>query len=218
MGEPQRPAWNWWYPVDKELATEWRTTPCVIDLNEDGLNDLVMLDFEGYLSFFERTKRDNDLLLLPGKRIFQINENSCVTDHTGRPVFVDIDKDEKNDLLLTAEDGFSFYYYKVPGQSEYILRSRDGVFTKKEEMKNSILQEENLNLLRLNAAWAGGSGRRKFCFGDWDRDGKIDLLVNSLNVNFLRNVADEKNNWIFSDEGPVAEFRACRAHKQPHSG
>jgi hypothetical protein len=70
-GKTPKPAWTWWEPKDKQLATQWRTTPVVIDLNKDNLNDLVMLDHEGYLAFFERTKKDGDLKLLPPKRIFK---------------------------------------------------------------------------------------------------------------------------------------------------
>ena len=36
----------------------------------DGLTDLVMLDHEGYLALFERTRSGGELALLPGKRIF----------------------------------------------------------------------------------------------------------------------------------------------------
>ena len=53
QGNPPKPAWNWWTPQAHELATQWRTTPCVVDWNQDGLNDLVMLDHEGYLAFFD---------------------------------------------------------------------------------------------------------------------------------------------------------------------
>jgi len=33
----------------KELLAPWRTSPFIMDVNQDGLNDLVMLDYEGYL-------------------------------------------------------------------------------------------------------------------------------------------------------------------------
>ncbi|MCK4676896.1 MAG: VCBS repeat-containing protein [Bacteroidales bacterium] len=130
--ENPKPPWIWWDPEEKELVTQWRTTPYVIDWNKDGLNDLVMLDHEGYLAFFERF-RDGDILkLAPGDRIF------------------------------TGSD-----------------RDRDG---------NPIVDESGL--LRLNKDLAGKSGRRKFCFADWDADEQPDLLVNSMNVNFLRNKGD----------------------------
>jgi hypothetical protein len=64
-------AWGWLRPEGKALLTQWRTTPVAVDWNHDGLIDLVMLDQEGYLAFFERAKRDGKLVLLPPKRIFR---------------------------------------------------------------------------------------------------------------------------------------------------
>ncbi|MBM4088838.1 MAG: VCBS repeat-containing protein [Planctomycetes bacterium] len=135
---PPRPAWNWWEPKGNELCTQWRTTPVVIDLDADGLNDLVMLDHEGYLTWFRRQRRGDQLLLLPGQRIFH--------DSHGQP-------------------------------------------------------------LRLNAGVAGRSGRRKLCFADWDGDGKLDLLVNGVNVDFFRNVSTTDRPWVFENEGPVDPTR-----------
>lgn len=145
-----KPEWTWWDPKPGELVTQWRTTPCVIDWNEDGLNDLVMLDHEGYLAFYERTRQGDELALLPPKRIF-----------------------------------------KIAGPCEF-----DG--------KHNPMGDKTDGLLRLNAKRAGGSGRRKMCFGDWDGDGRVDLLVNSVNVNWLRNVRtdDEGFTW-FEDKGTL---------------
>ncbi len=140
-GKPPKPAWNWWQPEGNQLATQWRTSPVAIDWNRDGLGDLVMLDREGYLAFFERAKRDGKLALLPPRRIFLA---------AGTP--------------------------PAP--------------------------------LRLNARSAGRSGRRKLCFADWDRDGRTDLLVNSRNVAFLRNVADAPDGGcVLQSLGDVAARR-----------
>jgi hypothetical protein len=68
---PPKPEWNWWEPAGKELATQWRTTPVVVDFTRDGLNDLVMLDHEGYLALFKRTRVDGRLLLMPPERVFR---------------------------------------------------------------------------------------------------------------------------------------------------
>jgi len=54
----------------KQLVTQWRTTPKVIDWDGDGLPDLVMLDARGYLSLFRRARHEGKLLLLPPERIF----------------------------------------------------------------------------------------------------------------------------------------------------
>jgi len=155
-GTPPKPAWNWWNPTEHELAPQWRTTPFVYDLNGDGLNDLAMLDHEGYLSFFERTRRNGMLQLLPGKHIFS-GENGSVYDPGHK--------------LLN----------KAPG------------------------------LLQLNGKTAGLSGRRKICLVDWDGDGKPDLLVNSRNVNFLRNVAAHPGEFLFRDMGAL-DSRALAGH------
>jgi hypothetical protein len=146
-GEPAKPAWNWWQPEGNNLAAQWRTTPVVIDYDKDGLNDLIMLDHQGYLALFQRAEKDGKLILLPGKRIFYCEDVS--------------------------------------------------VFDSKHRPKN-----KTSGLLRLNNGVAGGSGRRKFCFADWSLDGRLDILVNSTNVNFLENVSTG-NRRLFKDRGMV---------------
>ncbi len=112
----------------------------MVDWNDDGLNDLVMLDHEGHLALFRREQQGDNLILLPGERIFRTPK--------GGP-------------------------------------------------------------LQLNEKTAGGSGRRKLCVVDWDGDGDRDLLVNSTNVNLLRNVTpgDEKRFVMLADEGPLSKQR-----------
>lgn len=149
---PPKPEWNWWSPQDRELATQWRTNPYVIDWNQDELPDLIMLDSEGYLAFFERYKENNRLRLKPPVRIFTTR---------GAAVF-----DGKN-------------------------RPQEGV-------------EDDL--LQLNNRIGGGSGRRKFCFTDWDQDGLPDLLVNSVSVNFFKNLGlDEAGKVLLRDMGPLTD-------------
>ena len=135
-GEQPKLAWGWLRPQGKELLTQWRTTPFAVDWNGDGLVDLVMLDHEGYLAFFERARRDGKLVLLPPTRVFR--------DEKGQP-------------------------------------------------------------LRLNAGVAGKSGRRKLCVVDWDGDGKLDLLLNGENANFLRQVEARDGMWFFKDMGKLAK-------------
>jgi hypothetical protein len=134
QGSPPKPRWNWWNPEPGELVVQWRTRPIVIDLNKDGLNDLVVIDHEGYLSFFERKRSNGRLVLMPGERIFQ---------------------------------------------------------------------DDNGKLLRLNPKKAGSSGRRKIDMVDWDGDGDLDLLINSINTALYRNIGS-KGDFVFQNAGDLS--------------
>lgn len=118
--DPPKPAWTWWTPEPGTLATQWRTTPFVIDYNDDGLNDLVMLDHEGYLAFFERQQKDGQLTLLPGKRLFveatstgqqgestsplRLNDRSAGKSGRRKLWWVDWDQDGRRDLLTNSKN------------------------------------------------------------------------------------------------------------------
>ncbi len=141
-GKTPKPEWTWWEPTGNELVTQWRTTPVAVDFNRDGLCDLVMLDHEGFLAFFERRKQDGRVVLLPGQRKF--------VDEKGQP-------------------------------------------------------------LQLNAKRAGGSGRRKLCVVDWDGDGKLDVLLNGINANWLRQVETRDGNYVMKDMGPL-DTRKIEGH------
>lgn len=133
-GPPPTLAWGWLKPQGRELLTQWRTTPVAIDWNGDGLTDLVMLDHEGYLAFFERTRQQGQLTLTPPRR--------CLADEQGQA-------------------------------------------------------------LRLNPASAGKSGRRKLTITDWDGDGRLDILVNSENARWLKQIGEKDGVWRFRDMGNV---------------
>ncbi len=135
------PDWNWWQAKPGEFASQWRTTPAVIDWDRDGLMDLAMLDHEGFLALF---RRGSEQKLLAGQRIFQV-DGPASFDRRNQP--------------LSGGSG----------------------------------------LLRLNAERAGKSGRRKICFADWDGDGRQDLLVNSVSVDWFRNLGDNR----FAHEGAL---------------
>lgn len=135
-GRAPKPRWNWWDPVGRELVTQWRTTPCAVDWDSDGLTDLVMLDHEGELALFRRTEKNGRLSLLPGERIFV---------------------------------------------------------------------DENGNSLDLVWGPAGKSGRRKLQIVDWDGDGRLDILFNSENADFYRNLGERDGKIYLRNEGVLDE-------------
>jgi hypothetical protein len=96
--------------------------------------DIVMLDHEGQLAFFERKRQKDRLLLLPGRRIFA---------------------------------------------------------------------DENGEALELIRGPAGKSGRRKLQVVDWDGDGRLDILFNSENADFYRNLGQQDGKTLLLNTGNV---------------
>jgi len=128
QGSPPKPAWNWWDPEPSELVVQWRTRPLVLDLNEDGLNDLVVIDHEGYLSFFQRHMEKNGLILMPGKRIFyddsgkHLQLNSRKAGGSGRRKIDLVDWDGDGDLDLLANSKNVELYRNIGEQGQFIFQ------------------------------------------------------------------------------------------------
>jgi len=78
-GPQPRLAWGWRTPAGKALLTQWRTTPVAYDFTGDGLQDLAMLDHEGYLVLFERAE------VAEGRRVLRHPVRRFV-DETGAPL------------------------------------------------------------------------------------------------------------------------------------
>jgi hypothetical protein len=171
--EPPKPAWNWWSPKGKQLVTQWRTTPFMIDWNRDGLMDLVMLDHEGYLALFQRSRHGDALKLAPGRRIFRdekgtlLRLNERPAGKSGRRKFtlVDWDQDGRVDLLL---DGRNCDFYRN-------VADKDG--------ETTLQRIGPLASTRL----AGHDASPTTV--DWDKDGVRDLLIGAEDGRFyfLRN-------------------------------
>ncbi|MCA9215305.1 MAG: VCBS repeat-containing protein, partial [Planctomycetales bacterium] len=158
----EKPKWNWWNPSPGELVTQWRTTPYVVDWNEDGLNDLVMLDHEGYLALYRRFE-DNDgvLSLSTPQRIFvdesmnPLRLNDRLAGGSGRRklAVADWDGDGRKDILINSVNAD---WYRNDGE-------RDG---------KTVLQHQGAIARRELSSHTTSPA---VC--DLNRDGKPDLLL-----------------------------------------
>jgi hypothetical protein len=125
----QNLAWNWWRPKGRELVTQWRTTPQVIDWNKDGIMDLVMHDTQGYLAFYEgRHDRSGKLMVGAPQRIFY-GEGVSSYDPNGRPTNA-----ESGLLRLNSLDGgrsgrrtFCITDWDGDGQLDLLVNSNPNV-------------------------------------------------------------------------------------------
>lgn len=165
---PPKPHWNWWDPVGQEFVTQWRTTPATTDWNQDGLIDIVMIDHEGYLAFFERTKDKDGLRLRAGERIF-FNEKGedlglvwGTAGKSGRRKLevVDWDGDGRLDILF---NGINADFYRNVGE-------RNG---------NVLLK----NMGAVDSRKVSGHTSSPTVV-DWDGNGIPDLLVGAEDGRF----------------------------------
>lgn len=119
--DPPRLAWGWRRPEGAALLTQWRTTPLVHDFNGDGLADLAVLDHEGYLSYFERVRRDGSLELLPPRRWF--------LDEAGRPLRLNGNRaggSGRRKLCVTDWDGDGRFDLLVNSKNADVMRQTGG--------------------------------------------------------------------------------------------
>ena len=179
--EIPKPEWFWWTPEPNTLATQWRTTPTAIDWNKDGLMDLVMLDHEGYLSFFERYTTESGLMLKPGRRIFQSQPGSYDRKNA-------VADSSKGSLRLNdAKYGSSgrrklaFGDWDGDGDLDFVINS------------NNVTLFENMGeeAGMVNFQFKGDLSEQKLAghttsptFVNWDKSGKPDILLGAEDGHF----------------------------------
>jgi hypothetical protein len=159
-GEQPALKWGWMRPRGKALLTQWRTTPVVVDWNRDGLNDLLMLNHEGYLTLFPRSKRGGQLQLHAPQRIFETNPgyvrlNSKTAGGSGRRKLcvADWDGDGRLDVLANSPNA-ELWQNVADREGMYKLINRGTIF------KRNI-----------------SSHTTSPTVVDWNGDGVPDLLV-----------------------------------------
>jgi predicted neuraminidase len=112
--------------------------------------------------------------------------SDSLTQWRTTPYLVDFDGDDQLDLVMLDQQGY------------LTLRRRLGAAER-------IFVDESGTPLRLNRRSAGRSGRVKLSVVDWDGDGLLDVLVNSENARWLRNLGRRDGRYVLRDLGNLAE-------------
>jgi len=172
-GTPPKPAWNWWNPKGRQLVTQWRTTPVVVDFDQDGLNDLVMLDHEGYLAFFQRRRGESGLQLLPGQRVFINEDGTPLRLNAGRA-----GKSGRRKLHCTDWDG--------DGRPDFLLNGQNADLLRNVETHDNQVVLKNMGPLSQRKLAGHTSSPTTV---DWNRDGVPEVLVGAEDgrLYFMRN-------------------------------
>jgi hypothetical protein len=201
------------------------TTLSVADWNQDGLNDILVNSIWGKVIWYKNSGSSGHPLLEParpvriasGDTIFKPAWNwwdpepgQLVTQWRTTPFAVDWNSDGLTDLVMLDQEGYLCLYQRIMQDSEPVLAQGRRIFyLEKTSGYNSrhTATVEKGGFLRLNTEPYGGSGRRKICLADWDSDGDLDILVNSINVTLLENKGIKDGMVILEDRGPLSGIR-----------
>ncbi|MFN7894160.1 MAG: FG-GAP repeat domain-containing protein [Pirellula sp.] len=185
------------------------TTLCVADWDHDSLPDIVLNSILGRVVWLKNIgTRTAPKLAKPQPIDVEWNGESprlawgwerpkgkeLLTQWRTTPYVHDFNGDGLLDLSMLDSEGYLAFFERAKIGDHSIVK----------HPRRAFLDESN-RPLQLNSGAAGKSGRRKLCFVDWDRDGKLDLLLNSANADFFKQVDTMKGNWILKNAGTLAK-------------
>lgn len=203
------------------------------DWDGDGNKDIVINSIWGKIEWL-RNPGNGDLLSLEAPRPVEVawegetpkpewnwwtpEKNTLSTQWRTTPVLIDWNKDGLMDLIVFDTEGYPSYFERFKDVGGKLMlkpgkRIFHGTNCSVYDQKKGVVNPEP-GLLRLNEITAGWSGRRKYCFTDWDGDGKLDLIVDSKNATLFKNVKEENGEVWFEYKGdlndwPLAGHSTC---------
>ena len=131
-------------------------------------------------------------------------EGTLATQWRTTPVAIDWNKDGRCDLVVLDQEGYLCLYER---REDGLLEPGKRIF----ECTNGCvfrngkgMIDKNPGPLRLNSGTAGKSGRRKICFTDWDKDGNLDLIVDSKCVCWFKGASTKTGKYRLTYMGEIS--------------
>ena len=186
------------------------TVPTVADWDGDGFMDIMVNSIFGDVVWYRNPGRKGVCDLDPPRPVEVEWEGrqpalawgwrrpkgkALLTQWRTTPLMIDWNHDGLMDLVMLDHEGFLAFFGR--------FRAADGML--RLAAPRRIFADESGAPLRLNRLRAGSSGRRKFCLCDWDGDGRLDLIVNSLNADLLRNLGEQDGVTRFAKPVPLGK-------------
>ncbi|QDU08437.1 FG-GAP repeat domain-containing protein [Gimesia aquarii] len=184
------------------------TTQTVADWNQDGLPDLLVNSIWGEILWYQNigTRKEPKLASAqtvnvawegatpkPAWNWWNPRGKQLVTQWRTTPVAIDYDQDGLTDLVMLDHEGYIAFFKRIRDGGKLKLLPGQRIFV-----------DESLKPIQLNSKRAGGSGRYKLHVVDWDGDGRLDLLVNSMNADFYRNKKTVDGKVVLKNHGPLS--------------
>jgi hypothetical protein len=152
-----------------DTGPDWgHSSPCIEDLDGDGLNDLLLGDFSGKFQIYRNIgdvghpSYHRDGFLQAGGKDAQVHIYCCVG---GQPRFLDLNGDGLQDFISNSYDpGYCYYFQGLPDhrfEAPKELLDRSGV-----PVRSSPRQQQDIQ-----------SFGSFYTPVDWDADGDLDMLI-----------------------------------------
>ncbi|MEO1615309.1 MAG: exo-alpha-sialidase [Planctomycetota bacterium] len=169
------------------------TTLSVADWDRDGDGDILYNSILGRVGLIRNdsgelveTEFDTGRSELPPRWSWQQRPApDTLTQWRTTPLATDFDRDGTLDLVMLDQEG-------------YLTLRRGG-----QQAERVFVTEGGLPF-RANPGTCGRSGRVKLAVVDWDGDGRDDVLVNSENATWYRNLEDRNGNVVLKRVGNLA--------------
>lgn len=183
------------------------TVPEVADWDRDGFLDILVNSIWGKVQWYRNPGKSGTRDLEEARPIevewdgpapkpswlwWTPEGKTLVTQWRTSPRVRDFNGDGLGDLAMLDTEGRLALFERQRREGQLVLLPPKHIFLDEQDQP-----------LRLNEKRVGKSGRRKFTFADWDGDGRLDILLDGKNIDFLRNVGDQARPYRFQNQGPV---------------